>query len=337
MVLLTCLHLARAEAPPAAEGTPASGEPPAAEGPEAEGSPEGDASPAVPNAPAPESPGAASSLEPTPSQAEHDQLTREEDAREAYVKALAAWKRRSWKAAWVEATRALALDPELSEARLLAGYAALRLGKRGEGAETLAGLWLEPGPTPLPAASLEEARIVRSRYVAPLQRDQWWIGLGPSFFLEHTGGDTTPLLGWSLAAQAPVIGGLAVRLQGGGPWLGPEDDFDIRGPRFDLLAVGAAPLGGGLWHVDLAAGPSLWLATGGFWYDGSQPFVGARAAVGLDTRFGAGFGMRWEVGGSAYPQAAEDFSFYAEAVDVRVLFQGWFGAVPGEPRRRVRK
>ena len=107
----------------------------------------------------------------------------------------------------------------------------------------------------------------------------------------------------------------------------------IRGPRFDALAVGLVPLGGGRWHLDLAAGPSAWVATGEFWPDGSQPYVGARVALGLDTRIGLSFGLRTEVGASAYPEATQDFSFYAEPVDIRFLFTGWMGNVPGEPKK----
>jgi hypothetical protein len=254
-----------------------------------------------------------------------DPAARREQAANLYVKGLDAWKSGKHSRAWRLASEALALDPDLTPARLLAGYALLRLRRGEEGVTTLGGLDLEPGLSPLPPATLRSARRILRRHALPYRRDQWWVAVGNITFIERLGDTGGVLNGYSFSGQAPIVENLAVRVDAVSPWGGTADALDVRGARFDVMAVAEERIDKGLWHVDLAAGPAFWAATGRYWADGWQPYIGVRAALGVDVRLGAAMGLRYEMGASAYPTAAEDLSWYAEPLDIRVALQVWFG------------
>ncbi len=283
--------------------------------------------------PAPEEPGAAPAPTPapataTPPPAESRDLSVEARRREAarlYLQALDSWKQRRWKRAWWLASESLTLDPELTPARMLAGYALLKMKRRDEGAETLAGLALEPGASPLPAERLREAERVVHRHLAPYRRDQWALSVGNVTFVQRMGDTAVPVNGYVFAGRVPLFDRLALRVDGGAPWGATANDLDVRGPRFGVYALTSQPLGSGRWHVDLAAGPAFWLAEGRYWADGSEPYVGARGAVAVDVRLGALIGLRYEMGASVFPLAAEDLPFYAEPLDIRFSIETWFG------------
>lgn len=242
-----------------------------------------------------------------------------------YLLALEAWRAGRYSRAWRLASEALTLDPDLTPARLLAGYALLRMRRTEEAEGTLAGLVLEPGASPLPPERRREAERLLRRQIAPRQRDQWAVSVGNVMFVQRMGDMAVPLNGYVFAARAPLRERLAVRIDGGAPWGGTASELDIRGPRFGLYAVTAQPLGPGVLHVDLAAGPAFWIAEGRYWADGWEPYVGARAAVGLDLRIGAAIGLRYEMGASVFPMAADDLAFYAEPLDFRIALETWFG------------
>lgn len=246
------------------------------------------------------------------------------EAATLYVKGLDVWKSGKHSRAWRLATEALVLDPDLTPARLLAGYALLRMRRTSEGVATLDGLALEPSASPLPAETRRATRRVLRRHESPRRRDQWWLAIGTVTFLERLGEDVLPLNGYIFTGQAPLLDKLALRIDGGAPWNngGP---LDIRGPRFDVMAVVEQPIDKGLWHVDLAAGPAFWIAQGGYWPDGLQPYFGVRAALGVDVRLGATIGLRYEMGASAFPTAEADLPFYAAPLDLRLAVQTWFG------------
>lgn len=249
-----------------------------------------------------------------------------------YVKGLDAWKSGKHSRAWRLATEALILDPNLTPARLLAGYALLRLRRTSEGVATLEGLSLEPDVSPLPADTRRDVRRVLRRHESPYRRDQWWIAVGNITFLERLGQAVQPLNGYIFTGQAPLLGKLALRVDGGAPWgLSPGALMEglgaltVRGPRFDVMAVVEQRIDKGLWHVDLAAGPAFWIADGRYWSDGWEPYFGVRAAVGVDVRLGSTMGLRYEMGASAFPTAQADLPFYAVPLDMRFSLQTWFG------------
>lgn len=259
---------------------------------------------------------------------EEDTLSLDERRSEGagrYLLALEAWRAGRHSRAWRLASEALTLDPDLTPARLLAGYALLRMRRAEEAEATLAGLALEPGASPLPPERRREAERILRRQTAPRQRDQWAVSVGNVTFVQRMGDIAVPLNGYVFAARAPLHERLAVRIDGGAPWGGTASELDIRGPRFGLYAVTAQPLGPGRFHVDLAAGPAFWIAEGRYWADGWEPYVGARAALGLDVRIGTAIGLRYEMGASVFPMAADDLTFYAEPLDFRVALETWFG------------
>ncbi|MES2638482.1 MAG: hypothetical protein V4850_03345 [Myxococcota bacterium] len=255
------------------------------------------------------------------------ELTDEEQREEAatlYVKGLDAWKSGKHSRAWRLATEALILDPALTPARLLAGYALLRLRQPDEGVTTLDGLALEPDTSPLPASTRRSVHRVLRRHESPYRRDQWWVAVGNVTHLERLGDDVVPLNGWVFTGQAPLFSQLALRVDAGAPWAA-TGALDIRGPRFDVLAVVEKRIDKGLWHVDLGAGPAFWIAEGRYWLDGWEPYFGVRAALGVDVRLGATVGLRYEMGASAFPTAEVDLPFYASPLDLRLSLQTWFG------------
>lgn len=252
------------------------------------------------------------------------ETAKRDEAATLYVKGLDAWKSGKHHRAWRLATEALVLDPNLTPARLLAGYALLRLRRTGEGVATLDGLALEPDVSPLPGETRQAVRRVLRRHESPFRRDQWWLALGNITFLERLGDEVRPLNGYVFAAQAPLFDRVALRIDGGAPW-GSTEALDIRGPHFDVMAVVEQPVDKGLWHVDLAAGPAFWIADGRYWPDGWEPYFGVRAALGVDVRLGTTIGLRYEMGASAFPKADEDLPFYAAPLDLRLSVQTWFG------------
>ncbi len=248
-----------------------------------------------------------------------------EEAATLYIKGLEAWKAGAHGRAWRLATEALVLEPSLTPARLLAGYALLRLRRKDEGVATLAGLALEPDTSPLSEEARRDTLRVLRVHTAPYRRDQWWVAVGNITFIERNGDTAQPLNGYVFAGQAPLLGKLALRVDGGTPWGGIAEALDVRGPRFDVMAVAEQRVDGGRWHVDFAAGPAFWIAEGRYWPDGWEPYFGARAAIGVDVRLGTVIGLRYEMGASVFPTAADALPFYAEPLDMRIALQTWFG------------
>jgi hypothetical protein len=251
-----------------------------------------------------------------------------------YVKALEAWKAGDAARASRLASEALTLDPELPPARMLAGYAAYRLKKRGEGQVTLDGIFLAPGPSGIPPERRAEIRRLQRAADRPYRRDQIAISLGNLTILERSGDQPGIVFGYEGAVQVPIVSKLSVRVDAGAPWPNSGSDLDIRGPRFGVYAVASEPLGAGRWSLDLAAGPTLWVAEGRYWADGWEPYVGVRGAAGVDVRLTSGFGLRWELGASAYPWALDAIKWYAQPLDLRILLQAWFGAPAGQRQPR---
>jgi hypothetical protein len=177
----------------------------------------------------------------------------------------------------------------------------------------------------------KEAQRVLRRSLAPFGRNEWAISTGQILYLERFGDQVTPLAGYVFAARAPLFPRVAVRIDGHSPWGGNEDDFDVRGPRREVHLPGPGAERLAVDAVRPDAGPVFWAATGRYWADGWEPYVGVRGAAGLDVRAGATVGFRLEVGASAFPTAAQDLSFYASPVDMRLTMDFWLGGPRARP------
>jgi hypothetical protein len=334
------------DAPAAAPAAPAEIPPGAAPAPPqgtgavpATGTPAAPATPADPTAPAataPPTPAAAATA--APGDAGDTDVAPPERAHvradSLYLKALDAWKDRRWSRAWRLAGEALRLEPDHAPARLLAGYALLKMHSVDAALVTLDGLSWQVEPDPKNAEIRQRAWVVRRRFLDPRQRDQVSLSVGNLVLLQRAGDTVTPLGGYVFAVQVPVVGPVAVRADGGNPWGGTANTLDVRGPRFDVLAVAEMKVDGGLWHVDLGAGPALWAARSGFWPDGWMPYVGVRGAVGTDVRLGRTLGLRFEVGASVFPAATTDLGWYAEPLDFRFGLSSWFGGPVHAPHHK---
>jgi hypothetical protein len=235
------------------------------------------------------------------------------DAREAYLAGLEAWRRGRYPEALLRAEEALAADPALEEAQLLRGYALLRTGRVEDG---LAALDAVDGVDDEAIADL--AREAGERWTRRRSRDELALSAGQAVLFGTTYGRAAQRVAWVVEGRMPVAGPLLARAEVATPW-GPRDDLHVVGPRASVLAEVSVPLGAGGWRVDVAAGPSLWVAVGDYWPSGSAPYVGGRAAAGVDVRASRRVGFRLDGGGAWYPEADRALPFYEQHADVRAV------------------
>lgn len=241
-----------------------------------------------------------------------------------YIGGLTAWNAGDWAGALVASERALLLVPDHRPARLLKGSALLRLGRSTEGVAVLESLEkLDPSDS-YGREIRRRADAAARRYTDRRSRDQLRLTVGSVTAVETAHGQVAALGGYVLQLQAPIRARVAVRAEVACPWAGGGDG-GARGPRFSALGVGLFPLGSGIWNVGLSAGPSIWLAQGPFWPDGSEPFLGARATAGLDVRLTRGLGLGLEAGTGLYPGAIGRLPWYGQPVDLRLMLDLYAG------------
>jgi hypothetical protein len=236
-----------------------------------------------------------------------------DDPRVAYAVGLAAWRKGKPRAALQWADAALASDPTMPEAQLLRGFALLRTGEVRAGLDALA--LVDDADDPEIAS---RAHRVSERWLSRRRRDEPAFSLGQSVLAGATYGNPAPRIAWIAEGQVPIRGPLLVRASVATPW-GPVDELDVVGPRVGVLADVQIPLGEGVWRVDAAVGPSVWVAAGDYWPSGLSPFVGGRASAGIDLRATRRVGFRVEGGASWYPAADRALPFYSQVADARAI------------------
>lgn len=246
-------------------------------------------------------------------------------AQTAYLVGLGAWKHREYDTALAKAREALAIDPTLAPARLLEAYALLRLDQVDAGVARLQSLATDAPDTVADGEVQRRARILSRRITDRWRRDQWSLSLGHTLGLEtvYQGVDLTA--GPMFMVEAPLPKRLGVRADVQIEWATGNDTFDFGGPSGALLATWHQPIARGVWSVDLAVGPSLWWGIGGYWPEGYRPYLGGRAAAGLDVRFDRRMGMRAEVGTRYYPTVTRTLPWYSQPVDSRISMIWWLG------------
>lgn len=247
------------------------------------------------------------------------------DATEIYLEALDAWRDHDHAAALAGARAALALDPELYAARLLEGYALLRSGEVDAGLAALNALTKAPPKSPDDEAAIRRARSIHARVTDRWRRDQLMLAAGHVIRVEGAYGGSKMVAGPTLDVEVPVTEDLGVRAELGIDWATGSDTFDLGGPTLAGLATLHQPIGRGVWSVDLAVGPVMWLGYGGYWDDGHQLYLGARAAAGLDVRFTRRFGLRTELGTRYFPAVHDTLPWYGQPFDARLDLVWWLG------------
>lgn len=247
------------------------------------------------------------------------------DATALYLDALHAWRGHDYEAALAGARAALAVDPGLYPARLLEGYALYRSGEVDTGLAALDALSKAPPKGPDDDAAIRRARTIYRRVTDRWRRDQLMLAAGQVVRIEGAYGGAAVVAGPSLDVEVPVVSDIGVRGELGIDWATGSDTFDLGGPTFAALATIHQPIGRGVWSADLGVGPVMWLGYGGYWDDGHQLYLGARAAAGLDVRFARRFGLRTELGTRYFPAVHDTLPWYGQPFDMRLDLVWWLG------------
>lgn len=251
------------------------------------------------------------------------------DIAPVYLAALAAWESGDWRETKRLAAYALEIDPLHRPSMLLYGYALLRQGYKQEGAIYLSSLASFPAEDEYNQRIQRQARQLSGRYLARMTRDTPSISVGLPLMVERRWDGAAVRGGVLIQAQAEVKD-VMLRVEAAVQPDGTE--LSIDGGRYSLLAGRQIALGDGLWHLDAAAGPALWFASGPYWPDQTQIWAGARMAIGADCRFSQSLGMRFETGWTWWPGAQAELIWFDQPMDVRIALTGWFP----DPARSVK-
>jgi hypothetical protein len=235
-----------------------------------------------------------------------------------YRSALEAWREKNVTAALTLSTASVNTDPLLAEAWLLRSYAHLRLDDRTRALASVR-LARESSRADVRAA----ARALEAQLTEVYVRDSpsLYFGLGPQVELRY--GQGVPHVGLNLGVGVPVLKRISARVEVRWTALDPRD-LGVAGARASAMAAWTLPLGNGRWSLTPSVGPSLWLATGQYWSDGSNPYLGARADVDLDGRLSPTVGIYLAAGTEVYPGQMAELSWLAEPLDFRTGMRFWF-------------
>ena len=245
------------------------------------------------------------------------------DADALYLDALRAWSAGDWNGALVGARAALAEDPRHAPATLLEGYALVRLGELELGSATLRSLaddpWLSVHEPEVFALASRYAKSMDQRW----RRDQPRLSAG--LVVRH---DRDPYQAHysptaAISARTPLSEGLGVvfDLVAPAPTYG---ELALDGPVVSVLGSWSLPLGNGTWHVDLNAGPSVWIGSAkAIDHPVQGLFPGIRTAAGLSLRPHRRLGARAELGWTAHANARAGVEGVSQGPEIRLLATGW--------------
>lgn len=247
-------------------------------------------------------------------------------ARALYLDALTAWQRRNFPQALLLSTQAVNADPLLAEAWLLRSYAEARAHDRTRAIQAVR-LARESSRVDVRAA----ARAFEARLIDPYVRSapSLWFGLGPQVELRY--GQVVPHVGVNLGAGVPVLPKWSARAEV--RWTAMDaGTLGVAGARASALAAYTLPIANGRWSFTPALGPSMWIATGQYWDDGAQVYLGARLDLDLDARLTPAFGVFVAGGTEVYPGQLAELSWLAQPAEVRTGLRFWFSGVPDAQR-----
>ena len=224
------------------------------------------------------------------------------------------------------------MDPDHRPARLLAGYALLRLDADASGLAVLESLAREP------VLKRDDVKVralaVRAvhRVDDPRRRDQVSLAYATTFAPERGGERGTGA--WHLANAyvwqlgVPLTDGVTLRVEAQHRFV--TDNEDVGGWR--LTPMLAFARGASNHSVDLGVGPTTWVARGIWWEGGTHVYAGARLAAGVDWRYGRRFGLRLEV--AATPLLLDStLWWYGSPFDARFSVSWWLGQPRHGPLR----
>ncbi len=245
-----------------------------------------------------------------------------------YLDAYADWQRGRWLDAQNKVEAVLAIDPGFRPARLLLGYCLIRRDRQDEGMVVLDALVKEEPTTPYEEAIRSRASLLLGRYKDKIRRDQLALTIGTEGLVERRLDGLAFRLGAAVQVDIPIRDILGIRAEWSGA-LPASNSFGgelvVDGHHFALMARASLPIGRGLWSMEGAVGPSIWLATGRHWADGNEPFLGLRTALGSDWRFSRRVGLRMEAGWSFWPGQQAELPWLGQNLDSRLSMVIWMG------------
>jgi Tetratricopeptide repeat len=245
-----------------------------------------------------------------------------------YLDAYADWQRGRWTEAQNKVEAVLAIDPAFRPARLLLGYCLIRRDRQEEGMAVLDALVAEEPTTPYEEAIRSRASLLLGRYRDKMRRDQIALVMGTEGLVERRLDGVAFRLGAAVQLDVPIRDVLGIRAEWSGAVPASNSfggELVVDGHHFALMARATLPIGRGLWSVEGAVGPAIWLATGRHWPDGNEPFVGVRTALGSDWRFSRRVGLRMEAGWSFWPGQQAELPWLGQNLDSRVAMVVWMG------------
>ena len=240
-----------------------------------------------------------------------------------YLEGLEAYESGAYAHALDETQKSLDSNADNAPALLLKGYALARLGRLSEGEEVVEALVSNSEL----AVSEPEVYALANRYIN-IWGNRWHrkdLNASVGYSSADLRGPFSDHQGKSLAVELeyPLARG-NLRLDVSGPSR-TTDILQLSGMTVAALWVQHNPIESGLWQLDLAAGPSLWLgssnAISGRFVEGVFP--GARTAVGLSLRAWRCAGLRAEAGYSAHAGARSDLPYLTHGPDLRVMMTGY--------------
>jgi len=174
--------------------------------------------------------------------------------------------------------------------------------------------------TPLSLAVLLPAALAASRTETPGGWDAPSVSLGPTVRDDHAAADRSWSGGVSGNVEVPVTPALGVRVDAVSAW-DTRGALGVRGPMVDVLAVWRRPFG--VWAVDIAAGPGLWIGRSRYWSGAyAGPFPAWRGAVGTGVRPHRNLGLRAEIGCAGGWGTRPLLTGHSSGLDARLMVTG---------------
>jgi hypothetical protein len=167
----------------------------------------------------------------------------------------------------------------------------------------------------------ERVRKMINLYDNRWRRDQPSLSMGLTLRDDHALEDKAWKAGFAAEIEAPIAGPVAVRVDIVSGWQ-TNGQLGMKGAQMAALLAWQQPIG--LWAVDAAVGPAMWLGRSKYWegaYTG--PFPGYRAAIGGSVRPLRNLGFRAELGHAGFWGTKALLGGFSGGLDGRLMVTGY--------------
>ena len=277
--------------------------------------------PAIPTIPVPSPDPPAVAVPAAPATADVPAAPELPDPEDLYLLGLASYKQRRFPEAREYAAAATNADPLMGEAWLLRSYVHMLLDEEEKALASVRLARASEREDVRAAARGLEARLTQ---VYIRNSPTLWSGGGPQLELNY--GSPRGVAIFNFGVGVPLLSRLSGRAEVRWTARNPGD-LHVSGTRLAALASWAMPIGKGRWSLNPSAGPALWIATGNYWADGANPYLGAQAQMDLDVRLTPAFGLFLDASTQFYPAQAVSLSWLAAPVEAHTGMRFWFWAL----------